>query len=115
LRSDYVLKSGGQVWVNELKVSHDDGDDSDLANTALNQAKNKRYGAGYDNPVLLGLSINDKTREIKAWKCEGGPADGPEPIPVPAMAPKPKTPKKSAKNVMENDDGEDDNSGPRMG
>jgi hypothetical protein len=70
-RADFVVTYGGQTWVVEVKVSHDDKDDQKLAGEALTQIRETNYGGGYLNPVLLGLVVNDNSRSIKAWKCEG--------------------------------------------
>jgi hypothetical protein len=110
-RSDFVLKSAGQTWVVEVKVSHGYGDDSAKAKSALNQIKKKKYGEGYDNPVLLGLVVNDKARRIKAWECEGGLAKRPTqdlaPSPKPTRAKKTKQAK-----LVEEENLEDNESKP---
>jgi hypothetical protein len=67
----------GQAWVFELKISYNEKDDSRLAETALNQIIEKNYAGKYQNPVLLGMAINDKARKITAWKCQGGVFNNP--------------------------------------
>ena len=90
-------------------MSHDEGDDSTLAKSALAQIKKTKYGEDYENPVFLGLVVNDKARRIKAWECEGGLAARPEAASGlrPAGTGKPASPKAE-------DDEEDEESGPRM-
>jgi hypothetical protein len=70
-RSDFVIKYGNQTWVIEVKISHKDSEDTDLAKAACDQIVAKDYGAGYKNPVLLGLVVNDEKRVITAW-CRPG-------------------------------------------
>jgi hypothetical protein len=72
-RSDFVLEFAGQTWVIEMKISHkqdidiNKDKDLDLAKVAADQIKEKNYGGGYRNPVLLGLVVNDEKRAITAW------------------------------------------------
>jgi hypothetical protein len=40
-----VVEAGGQSWVIEAKVSHDDEDDQELAAAAMNQIKEKNQSA----------------------------------------------------------------------
>ena len=63
----------------EVKVSHAGQDDSELAKDALAQIFKKEYAKKCTSPVLLGLAVNDKARQIKAWECVGELAAGPEP------------------------------------
>jgi hypothetical protein len=77
-RADIILSFGDQVWVLELKVRHhDDSKDEILAKNALKQIYEKNYAGSFDDPVLLGLVINDEDRLIKAWECRGGLAERP--------------------------------------
>jgi hypothetical protein len=76
-RADFIVKSIDQIWVIEIKVSHNN-EDKKLADEALTQIKETNYAGGYLNPVILGLVVNDKARAIKFWKCEGGLASKPE-------------------------------------
>jgi hypothetical protein len=59
-------------------VSHDEKDDLKLAKKALTQIKETKYGEGYQNPVLLGLVVNDKARRVTAWEREGGLTEEPK-------------------------------------
>ena len=42
-----------------------------IAKEALPQAKATKDYASFKNPVLLGLVVNDKTRAVEYWECEG--------------------------------------------
>ncbi|MDR3203899.1 MAG: hypothetical protein LBV23_04035, partial [Deltaproteobacteria bacterium] len=39
-----------------------------LANSALEQIKNRNYGGGYSHPLLLALIFNDEKRAITSRK-----------------------------------------------
>ncbi|MDR1657309.1 MAG: ATP-binding protein [Deltaproteobacteria bacterium] len=77
-RADFVVTYKAQNWIIEVKVSYNDTKDSQLAAGALTQIKEKNYGGGCQNPVLLGIVINDTTRLISTWECQGGLSAKPE-------------------------------------
>jgi hypothetical protein len=56
-----------------------------LAKSALSQIKERKYGDFYENPVLLGLVVNNEKRRILAWECEGGTAERPEAEAAPSL------------------------------
>jgi hypothetical protein len=72
-RSDIFMSLGDQIWILELKVSHNSvKSDEKLAEKALKQIKEKNYSVTYFNPVILGLVVNDEARLITTWRCQGG-------------------------------------------
>jgi hypothetical protein len=77
-RSDFVVEYGRVPWIIEVKICHNNKGDNKLADTALKKIKETNYDGGFRNPVLLGLVVNDTTRSIKSWKCEGGILKTPE-------------------------------------
>ncbi|MDR0547895.1 MAG: hypothetical protein LBI10_00555 [Deltaproteobacteria bacterium] len=93
-RSDFVLAYVGQTWVFKVKMSYDDdGDDSELAKSALSQIKKATF-EDFKDPVFLGLVINDKARKITAWESENYVAEAnqgqsSEPKPTKAKKTKP--------------------------
>jgi hypothetical protein len=82
-KSDLDVQFNGVTWVFELKVVYQKDTDKDeiIAEKALSQIINKNYGGSYENPVLLGLAINDTKRIITSWSCKGGMSEKPEPMP----------------------------------
>ncbi|MDR1165575.1 MAG: ATP-binding protein [Deltaproteobacteria bacterium] len=66
-QSDLVVSREGRVWVIELKMAQN-GDDAAVAKAALKQIREKDYAAPYDNPILLGIAINEAKRTIGAWE-----------------------------------------------
>ncbi|MDR2198864.1 MAG: PD-(D/E)XK nuclease domain-containing protein [Deltaproteobacteria bacterium] len=79
-RADFVVTFGGNTWVIEVKVNHKEEGDKTLVDTAMNQIKEKNYAGGFDNPVLLGICINDNLRAVTWWRCEGGTAASPDDV-----------------------------------
>jgi hypothetical protein len=69
-RSDIVIVYQKRHWVLELKVFHSSEDDKVIAQQAIQQIYDKRYANRYPNPVLLGLAINDKVRQITAFAAD---------------------------------------------
>ncbi|MDR3204878.1 MAG: PD-(D/E)XK nuclease domain-containing protein [Deltaproteobacteria bacterium] len=67
-RSDFTVNYDDQAWVIEVKLRRDDQDDEKLANSALEQIKNRNYGGGYSQPLLLALRFNNEKRSVTSWK-----------------------------------------------
>jgi hypothetical protein len=63
-----------------VKVNHKENGDKALADIAMKQIIEKNYAGGYDNPVLLGICINDNLRAITWWRSEGGTAANPDDV-----------------------------------
>lgn len=63
------------------KRPHGVGDDTVLVKAALTRIRTRGCGEGCqdENPLLSGLVVNDKAKKIKAWECEGGIAERPDP------------------------------------
>ncbi|MDR2198445.1 MAG: ATP-binding protein [Deltaproteobacteria bacterium] len=79
-RADFVLTYGGNTWVIEVKVNHKEEGDKTLVDTAMKRIKENNYAGGCDNPVLLGICINDNLRAVTWWRSEGGTAAGPDDV-----------------------------------
>jgi hypothetical protein len=62
-----VAIHAGKVWVIELKMTRGDNDET-VAKSALKQIREKGYAEPYDNPILLGIAINESKRAIGAWE-----------------------------------------------
>ena len=62
-----VPHKGGH-FVIELKISKNAvADDRSKAREALDQILTKGYAKGLENPVLLGLAVNEPKREVTTW------------------------------------------------
>jgi hypothetical protein len=70
-RSGLVVKHQGQVWALELKICRDGESDQKAAKDALKQIVKKGQADGYENPVRLGIAIDNEERVIKAWESRG--------------------------------------------
>jgi hypothetical protein len=68
-RPDIVAEHGGRAWVLEFKIRRKGGDAGKLADEALEQIKSKGYGERYENPILLGLAIDDEKRGITEYRA----------------------------------------------
>ncbi|MDR1164973.1 MAG: ATP-binding protein [Deltaproteobacteria bacterium] len=66
-QSDLVAIHAGKIWVIELKMVRNDNDET-VAKNALKQIRDKDYAGPYDNPILLGIAINESKRTIGAWE-----------------------------------------------
>ncbi|MDR1871568.1 MAG: ATP-binding protein [Deltaproteobacteria bacterium] len=66
-RSDIVAQSGKWTWVMELKVCLKKSEEQTTLNKARTQMIEKRYAAGFENPICLGIVINNETRAIARW------------------------------------------------
>jgi hypothetical protein len=98
----------------EIKVAHGNDNDANLASTALEQIKLKKYPGGALNPVLLGATINDGARAITAWECQGGINDTQKEQTAPMKPIMVARKVKSAKTVEDEDEeDEEERSGPR--
>jgi hypothetical protein len=82
-----------QVWIFEIKVSLEDKTDDTLAKNALKQIIETGYGDYCSNSVLLGFVVNKDSRQILAWRCQGGIES--EPKAEPTVEPKAKPSAKS--------------------
>jgi hypothetical protein len=76
-RSDLVIrfltKTKSLVnWVIELNVCRKGQVDKIRAQEAIDLIINNRYAAWLEDPVILGIAINDQEKTIKAWKSQGG-------------------------------------------
>ena len=58
----------------KLKIARAGESDSELAKSAL--AKAAESIRGLENPVMLGLAVNDTAKAIKSWECVGGSPAG---------------------------------------
>jgi len=67
-RADLVLKHKGQIWIIELKVAYKGENAVAKAEEAYNQIFEKNYDKPYQNPICLGLAIDDEKREITEYK-----------------------------------------------
>jgi hypothetical protein len=69
-RSDIAFEYKGGAWVFELKVFRGNEDTHTVADLAVRQALEKGYSKRFDNPVILGIAINDKpnVRQITGFK-----------------------------------------------
>jgi hypothetical protein len=69
-QSDLVAFHAGKTWVIELKMTRNDNDEA-MAKAALKQIREKGYAEPYENPILLGIAINEARRTIGAWEVGG--------------------------------------------
>jgi hypothetical protein len=68
-----VVPHNGGHFVIELKISHNTvQDDRAKAKEALNQILTKGYAEGLDNPILLGLAVNEPQRQATTWVKRAG-------------------------------------------
>jgi hypothetical protein len=67
-RADLVLKHKGQTWILELKVAYNGESAAAKAEEAYKQIFEKNYDKPYQNPICLGLAIDDEKREITEYK-----------------------------------------------
>jgi hypothetical protein len=72
-RSAIVVPHKGRDFVIELKISSDTvQDDRAKAKEALSQMLTSDYAAGLDNPILLGLVVNEPQRQATTWVTRDG-------------------------------------------
>jgi hypothetical protein len=66
-RTDLVVELAKAIWVMELKVSRSGEAEKALLQKARDQIIEKQYAAPYDDPIVLGIVINDEMRAITQW------------------------------------------------
>jgi hypothetical protein len=69
-RADMVVTCTKHVWVIEIKVAETTGDVDRQADAALRQIHERGYAEGYENPILLGIAIDDSKRAIGGYRVE---------------------------------------------
>jgi hypothetical protein len=69
-RADLVLKYKEQIWIIELKVAYNGESAAAKAEEAYNQIFEKNYNKPYQNPICVGLAIDDEKREITDYKVK---------------------------------------------
>jgi hypothetical protein len=69
-RADMVVTCTKHVWVIEIKVAETAGDVDRQADAALRQIHERGYAEGYENPILLGIAIDDSKRAIGGYRVE---------------------------------------------
>jgi hypothetical protein len=77
-KPDFVIKFSGQTWVIELKMNKKGRKDVTRAREALKQILARDYGGPRENPVLLGITVNDDLRQFTACACRNGVPEKPE-------------------------------------
>jgi hypothetical protein len=80
-RVDLVVERAGHAWVIEIKVAKKAEDVERQADEAMLQIHEKGYARQYDNPVLLGLAIDDRKRCIGGYRLNNEPFRAVEPPP----------------------------------
>jgi hypothetical protein len=69
-RADMVVTCTKHVWVIEIKVAETTGDVDRQADAALRQIHERGYAEGYENPILLGIAVDDSKRAIGGYRVE---------------------------------------------
>jgi hypothetical protein len=67
-RSDLVVITPVHTWVIELKVTDKSEDAPSLAEAALRQALETGYANAYENPIVLGIVVDESKRAITEWR-----------------------------------------------
>jgi hypothetical protein len=65
-----VVTCEKHVWVIEIKVAETTRDVDRQAEAALRQIHEKGYAEGYENPILLGIAVDDSKRAIGGYRVE---------------------------------------------
>jgi hypothetical protein len=69
-RADLVLKHKRQIWIVELKVAYTGESAAAKAEEAYNQIFDKNYDKPYQNPICVGLAIDDEKRAITEYRYQ---------------------------------------------
>jgi hypothetical protein len=69
---DFVITCGGKTAILEIKINRSNTNELKQAREAMEQMKSKGYALSYDDPLSVGLVINDQARSITAWTSLGG-------------------------------------------
>jgi hypothetical protein len=67
-RADLVLNYRGNIFIIELKVAYEGESPQTKAAEAYTQIFEKNYDKPFQNPVCIGLAIDDEKRQITAYK-----------------------------------------------
>jgi hypothetical protein len=70
-RKDLAVEREKRIWVIELKVRRNGENAQKKLKEARDQIIEKRYALTYDNPICLGIVIDDAKREILEWESFG--------------------------------------------
>jgi hypothetical protein len=66
-RSDVIVTCGGQTWVLGVKINHEKDGEVELAMETLKRLFSEDYGGTCENPVIMGLVLDEKARAVTAW------------------------------------------------
>jgi hypothetical protein len=78
---DLMAERGGRTWVIELKVAKTTDAVEGQADAAMEQIHAKAYARPYDNPIRLGIAIDDSKRGIGGYRLNDEPFRAVEPQP----------------------------------